>query len=203
MFFNLIKLCIILNSKNNFNFEDLDGNRIELINLKKVADIALLDMHDWSTNPKFFEYLEFPESKNIEGTQQQLDKMLSRMDEGEHYWCIKLKEKKQFIGTLRINEVDFRKKFCGLGYGINPEFQGKGLASESLQLALNFLFKILKIQKISCLTMSLNLPSINLVKKIGFKQEGLLRNHYLDYKGNMHDAIIFGLLQKEYFETRD
>jgi [ribosomal protein S5]-alanine N-acetyltransferase len=192
-----------LTRQKNFNFEDLHGNRINLINLKKIAKSVLPDMHAWSTNPKFFEYLEFPASKSIEETTHQLDKMISRMGEGDHYWCIELKDQEKIIGTIRIADIDVRKKICCLGYGLSPEFQGKGYGFESVKLAMDFLFKILQIHKLTGYGNPSNLPSIILAEKIGYKREGLLRDHYLDYKGNRTDAIVFGLLRKEYLKIND
>ncbi|MGY5146739.1 MAG: GNAT family N-acetyltransferase [Candidatus Nitrosopumilus sp. bin_7KS] len=192
-----------MTEQKNFNFEDLHGNRINLINLKKITKSILPDMHVWSTNPKFFNYLEFPASKNIEDTKQQLDKMISRMNKGEHYWCIQLKDQEKIIGTIRITDIDVRKKICCLGYGLNPEFQGKGYGFESVKLAMDFLFKSLKIHKLTGYANPLNFPSIMLAEKMGYEREGLLRDHYLDYKGDRTDAIVFGLLREEYLQLKD
>lgn len=125
------------------------------------------------------------------------------MDQGDHYWAIKLKDQNKFIGTIRITDIDVRKKICLLGYGLNPEFQGKGYGFESVQLAMNFLFEILHMHKLTGYAAPSNLPSIILAEKMGYKREGLLRDHYLDYKGNRIDAIVFGLLREEYLHLKD
>jgi len=189
--------------QNDFlNFEDLHGDRLDLINLKNVVNVALSDIHEWSTNPKFFEYLEFPPSTNIDETKKQVDRMLDRMDKGDHYWCIKLKDKEKFIGTYRVLELDIKKKMCAIGYGINPEFGGQGYAIEASRMVFDYLFKKFDIYKVSTHIYSTNIKSIKLAEKIGFKREGLLRKYYLDYRGNRHDCIIVGLFKDEYIAAK-
>ena len=77
------------------------------------------------------------------------------------------------IGTVSLGHVtNFPYCSCILGYKFDPNFQKKGYALEALQIAIEYAFKGLKLHKIKAYILEDNLPSINLVKKLGFNYEG-------------------------------
>lgn len=54
----------------------------------------------------------------------------------------------------------------------------------------------MKLHRIEAFIGPHNLPSQKLVQKMGFKKEGLLREHYCK-KGVVEDSIVFSLLRRE------
>ena len=54
-------------------------------------------------------------------------------------------------------------------------------------------FTDMECRRINVLVETDNLKSINLVERLGFKQEGLLRK----YNENGHDCYIYGMLKQE------
>ena len=83
--------------------------------------------------------------------------------------------------TIYIGNVSFRKK----GYG-----------SDALKTLLNYGFNELNLNRIYCEVFSNN-EAIKVYRKIGFKDEGVLKEHYY-CDGKYWDSYILGMLKKEW-----
>ena len=59
-----------------------------------------------------------------------------------------------------------------LGYGLGVDFIGKGYASNAVRVILRFAFHDLKLHRLEANIQPHNLPSIALVKQLGFSKEG-------------------------------
>jgi ribosomal-protein-alanine N-acetyltransferase len=85
-----------------------------------------------------------------------------------------------------------------IGYSItNEQYLHKGYMTEANRAIIRFGFREMELNRIEAFTSPDNFASIKLLQRLGFKEEGLLREHY--FKDNcMHDSLCFGLLRKEY-----
>ncbi len=181
-------------------FKDLSGNRITLIDLVENGYKSLNDMHEYSREPLFYEFMEYAPHKTIDETKQYLDKLINRASSPvNHYWCIFLKEQDKLIGTFGVINIDERKGHAEIGYGLSPNYWGCGYFNETLDVVLNHLFNERGFCRVSAITQTNNVPSINALKKAGFKIEGVLRHYYLSLKDNKrYDAALMGLLKEEF-----
>ena len=62
-----------------------------------------------------------------------------------------------------------------------------------LDFIFTYAFKVMQCRRISILVSKSKKPSLNLVQKLGFKKEGLLRA----YRENGEDCYILGMLKQE------
>ena len=69
--------------------------------------------------------------------------------------------------------------------------------SEAIVSIVNYGFHNMNLERIEAFVSPNNMPSIKLLKRIKFKEEGLLKHHYFD-NNKMDDSIIFALLRFEY-----
>lgn len=67
--------------------------------------------------------------------------------------------------------------------------------------ALDYAFNIMKLHKVCGQALSFNKQSIRFHTRMGFQQEGLLRDHHLA-KGVHYSIVCFGLLHNEWPEIR-
>ncbi|NJP19736.1 MAG: GNAT family N-acetyltransferase, partial [Hydrococcus sp. CRU_1_1] len=58
-------------------------------------------------------------------------------------------------------------------------------------------FNFLELNRIEAMVMLENLASMKLLNKLGFSEEGILKE-YGFWKGKFHDLRIFSLLKKDY-----
>ncbi|CAM3424577.1 GNAT family N-acetyltransferase [Aequorivita lipolytica] len=83
-------------------------------------------------------------------------------------WGITTKESDVLIGSICLWNFSEDKKTAEVGYDLDPEFQGKGIMSESLKAVLEFGLNQRGFETIEAYTDYRNLPSKKLLKHHGF-----------------------------------
>lgn len=96
--------------------------------------------------------------------------------------------------------VQFKGVFPGgvsdWGFYVAPN-SSKGTGKKIGATALNYAFSTLKLHKICGQALETNTPSIEFHKRLGFKQEGILREQQR-IQGIYHTMVCFGLLSEEW-----
>jgi RimJ/RimL family protein N-acetyltransferase len=123
----------------------------------------------------------------------------SRENNRDIKWIIESREKaSSSIGFVGLYNVDLINKNAEIAIILGErEFRGRGIGEESLRLVCGFAFKYLGLNLISAQILSSNQPSLNLFRKIGFKEEGLLKNR-IYRNGTWHDIVLMRLLSEEW-----
>ena len=108
-------------------------------------------------------------------------------------WSIYLKKGFKFIGYAGIWRID-REHFRGeIGYSLFPEFRKYGYMTEALTVITKTAFGKINLHSIEANVDPQNKKSIHLLEKLGFIQEGYLKeNYYLD--GKFYDTALYTLL---------
>lgn len=110
-------------------------------------------------------------------------------------WGIALKTDDKIIGSCGYG---IRDEFIAeIGYELAKAHWGRGIMTEALDSIIDWGFRSLELNRIEALVMVNNIASIQLLKKLGFFEEGLLRE-YGYWKGQFHDLKIFSLLKRDY-----
>lgn len=97
-------------------------------------------------------------------------------------------------GFVNINELG--GQVADWGFYTAPD-SPKGTGFQLGQAALSYAFDILELHKVCGQALEFNERSVRFHLRIGFQQEGRLREHY--YDGHEYHAVIcFGLLRHEW-----
>lgn len=109
------------------------------------------------------------------------------------------KEEGELVGAVALF---FQEAFNTgeLGYWIGRPFWNQGYATEAAGRIMEFGFEELKLNRIFGRFMENNPASGSIMKKLGMKEEGHLRQH-VRRMGSYYDIKIFGILKSE-FEDR-
>lgn len=92
------------------------------------------------------------------------------------------------------------RRFRGeIGYELHSDYWRQGYMTEALDAILEFGFTELGLNRIEALAMVENDASAGLLRKVGFQEEGVLRQHDF-FKGAFHDMRLFALLKDEYLQ---
>lgn len=138
--------------------------------LRKLAPEDKHDIFQMRKNPKMHEYTDTKPDANIEETEAYIEKMLKGIAENKWIiWAIEHKRSKKAIGTISIWNIDREKATAELGYGIIPDFQGKGLMKEALSAVVNYGFEAMKLKALEAYTEENNLRSSKLLESCKFK----------------------------------
>lgn len=96
----------------------------------------------------------------------------------------KQKNPKEFVFAIEIDgeavgSIGFNKIIQGhkaeMGYWLGRKYWGKGLMTEVVKYASRYAFKAFKLRRLQAYTFPLNKASMRVLKKNGFKFEGVLK----------------------------
>ena len=106
----------------------------------------------------------------------------------------------ELIGSCGIHAINPDYYSLEIGYELHPDHWGMGLATEAVKGMLSYCFKVdftFPINRVAATT-DLNSPrSISVLNKLGFQEEGVLRE-YGYWKDRFHDVRLFSLLRKDF-----
>jgi diamine N-acetyltransferase len=110
---------------------------------------------------------------------------------------IELIAEKITIGTIDIFDFDAYHKRAGVGILIAEEkFRHKGYAKMALHCLINYCFDTLQLHQLFCNIIENNTESLELFKKIGFKEIGT-KQDWVKTTGGYLDVKMFQLLKND------
>ena len=172
-------------------FPILHTDRLDLVEIKQshLADIYKLFSDENVT--RFYNLLPLTNEKEA---QKSIDWFQSRFkDKLGIRWGIAVKGQYNIIGTLGFN--NFTKKHrAKIGYDLQTKYWNNGYITEALMAIINFGFNNLEINRIEAELMQGNVISEKVLKKLGFKNEGVLRE-WMFWNGKHYDMIMYSLLK--------
>lgn len=147
-------------------FQELASDRIVLRRLKKSDKKRVQFLR---SDPGVNQYVKRPKAN----TEKKALEFIGMIQEGmkiakHYYWVISLKTDPKMIGSISLWNFSDDRQFAEVGYDLHPEFQGKGLMTETLKLVLEFGFERLKLNSIEAYTQNNNQPSIKMLVNNGF-----------------------------------
>lgn len=102
------------------------------------------------------------------------------------------------IGSTGLHQIKKEDRNAVLGVFIGDKnYWNKGYGKDVITTLLNYGFNKLKLHRVDLSVYDYNKRAINLYKKLGFKTEGIKRDHIF-YKGKFHSEIQMGILEKEW-----
>lgn len=142
-------------------------------------------------------WLSFPQITNdVEDTKLFIKKSIKRLSENNGYWA-SIWHKGQIAGSIGYLYIDWNARKTEIGYWLGNDFVGRGLTTMACRQFISHAFNDLRLEKIEINVASGNSKSRAVPERIGFKQEGIIRN-YEFLNGEYHDRIVYGLLKEEW-----
>lgn len=112
--------------------------------------------------------------------------------------AICLNESNLYIGNVYLTDIDMINRSCESHILIgNKKYWGQGYAKEALEKLLKFAFNERGMNRITAYILETNTASIKMHKKIGYQQEGVMRDAVLK-NGLFHNIIILSILNSEF-----
>ncbi len=101
------------------------------------------------------------------------------------------------IGSTGLHGIDKNKQATfGIMIG-DRNYWNKGFGSDAARTILDYAFTELKLHRIELLVYNYNHRAFKVYKHLGFKKEGMKREHNF-YKGKYHDTILMSILDREW-----
>ena len=104
---------------------------------------------------------------------------------------------KRPVGSVSLKNISHSMGYAEIGYGIADAYHGKGLATAAISRLIDKVFSETPLRKLIALVHVDNSASRRVLTKLGFREEGLLCEHYV-IQGRPVDEIFYGLLKREW-----
>lgn len=163
----------------------------------EISDV--FDFYTYRSNPEVTKYQGF-DVMTVEQSEEFIKGNSTRFFGTAGEWIqygIENNETKQLIGDCAIKLDQHDTRIAEIGITISHLEQKKGYAKEVLIGILGFLFNKSGIHRVVEIVDAENLASINLLKSVGFRQEGhFIENIY--FKGKWASEYQYAMLKREW-----
>lgn len=96
-----------------------------------------------------------------------------------------------FMGTCGLYMINSRHQKACLGYDLDPDFWGNGYAYEAIEAMINKCQISFNLRRIQAEVMQNNTKSINLLEKLDFQKEGILKQYEKWGNKGFVDLLMF------------
>ncbi|MHC1749321.1 MAG: GNAT family N-acetyltransferase [Cellulosilyticaceae bacterium] len=170
----------------------------ERLILRKIKYIDERDLYKVLSNPEVAKFDYFYPVEKLKQVRQFISRYNEEIKQEEEItWGIILKQKNKLIGTCGLGNFEAAARRAEIGYALAEDFWGNGYGTEAVAKAIAFGFNTINLNRIEATVTPGNQASINLLRKLHFKQEGIVRQR--DFiKGKLEDGVIMALLKDEY-----
>jgi len=108
-------------------------------------------------------------------------------------WGICLKrENGSLIGDCEMFDFANQSK-AEIGYWLGAAYQRQGFMTEAVTAVVRYAFDVMGLHRIHAFTSTSNLSSVAMLEKVGFQQEGVLRQFTLR-DGTWDDSAVLAIL---------
>lgn len=109
--------------------------------------------------------------------------------------------KDQYIGNMGLFDISKAAKKAEIGYWLDAGRQGKGIMTDCVARLTDYAFGTLGLNRVYIHCAAGNQKSRAIPGRLGFTQEGILREEQCLY-GMYHDLVVYGMLKREWVGRR-
>jgi RimJ/RimL family protein N-acetyltransferase len=171
----------------------------ERVRLRAIERHDLPRFVAWFNDPEVRKGLNFFHPMSLVEEERWYEEMLDR-DQLERPLAIDVREEDDWIhiGSCGLSELDMRIRQCEIGISIGARsYWNQGLGTDALTTLLKHAFQSLNLNRLALRVFAGNERAIRVYRKLGFQEEGRLRQAHYD-EGKYEDVIVMGLLRDEW-----
>jgi ribosomal-protein-alanine N-acetyltransferase len=183
------------------SFPTITTERLILRNFNESDVVAVFELFSDDRTTEFYDFSTF---SSIEQANKLVATHIRRnaaQDGSSHRWAICMSDDPgHAIGSCGFHSTNKSFQSIEIGYDLRPDHWGKGYAFEAVSHMLGFCFLShfpFRINRVSATTNLESRKSIALLQRLGFSEEGILRQ-YGFWKNQFQDVRLFSFLREEW-----
>jgi len=147
------------------------------------------------SDPLVMRYWSTPPWTSAASAQDMIARDQKTMPTGEHLRLgIERVDNEELIGTCTLYELNVQCRRAGIGYVLGARHWGRGYMNEALLALLHYGFADLDLNRVEADIDPKNAASARILERLGFTQEGFLRERWI-VDGVKSDTALYGLLR--------
>jgi [ribosomal protein S5]-alanine N-acetyltransferase len=103
----------------------------------------------------------------------------------------------ELVGNINLKNISLMMQHGELGYTVGEKFQGRGIGTLMVKEMCLKIFRETEMRKLFAYVHDANFGSCRVLEKVGFRREGLLREHYM-INGKPENEVFYGLLRSDW-----
>jgi [ribosomal protein S5]-alanine N-acetyltransferase len=176
-------------------FPELDTPRLRLRRIAATDAPALFGIH---SDREWMRWYGVEPVSSLAEAQQLAERFAQWFDAGSGIrWGLERKQDGRLIGTCGLFRWNKSWHNCVTGYEVARDCQAQGYMRDALTVALDYGFDCMDLHRVQAETHAANAASIALIKRLGFRLEGVHR-HQACWGGRFHDLQCYSLLAPEW-----
>ncbi len=173
----------------------IDSNlELRQLKLSDATDIFEIINSQREYLGKWLPFVAF--TKELKDTQRFVDSIINVPKDKIEY-TFSIRKESQLIGLIGLKNSDLANKKTEIGYWLSKEFQKQGIMTKSVEKICEFAFINQGFNKIQIKCAIENRSSSNILKKLGFKLEGIERDGELLAENLFTDVEVYSKLKNE------
>lgn len=190
------------------------GQEVELISYQRTLDLELPrrterlrlrrhrpddgpSLHRIYSRPEIARYLLDEPWTEDDATQQVHDRhSKTDLDGAAGALALIIEHDDQPIGDVLMWSTDRERRVAEIGWVLDPDHGGRGLATEAVRAVLDLAFGHYRLHRVAAQMDARNAASITLAGRVGMHHEAHLRQDWWN-KGEWTDTVVFGLLASD------
>jgi RimJ/RimL family protein N-acetyltransferase len=168
------------------------------VRLRAYREDDLKNVMAWVNDPAVTRYLHEMRPRSVVEEREWLERTMRNDDPGSFSLAIDSAEG-EYLGGIGLMHIDRRNRSAEVGIVIaRPDDWGQGLGTEAMMLILRHAFEEMNLHRVQLRVYDFNERGMKSYAKIGFVEEGRLREALIRH-GKRHDVLIMGILAEEFF----
>lgn len=176
---------------------------IDLIKINAATELTRISMHDADdifrlidqNRDKLRQWLPFVDATHTAENTRAFINSLQSQHSREMVFTITYESK--IAGLIGFKDIDRANKKLEIGYWLAPQYEGRGLVTESCRTLISKAFENMKMNRVQIKCGVGNERSSRIPKKLGFRFEGI------EHEGERHqdryiDLEVYGMLRSEW-----
>jgi ribosomal-protein-alanine N-acetyltransferase len=141
--------------------------------LRKIIDSDIHEIYKGLSNPKVIKHYGVSFS-TLEATKEQMEWYKNK---SQCWWAICSADKPKFYGAGGLNDISTEHKRAEIGLWLLPEFWGRGIMKEAMQMICKHGFEELGLHRIEGYVESHNANCQKAMAKLDFELEGTMKDY--------------------------
>ncbi len=174
----------------------------ERLRLRWLEERDVDALYEIFGDPAVIRYWSSPALTDRKAAARLLQEIRDYAAQGTLYqWGVTLRDGDQVIGTVTLAWINREHRRADVGFALAATAWGRGYATEAVARLIDYAFDDMQLHRLGADVDPRNERSIRLLERLGFRQEGLLRERY-HLGGEVQDSLILGLLRREWVSRR-
>ena len=174
------------------------------LSLRPLTAGDLDDVHAYYSRPEVTRYLYW-DTRDRERSREALDdysRWTTLDGEGDGLvLAMVAREVGRVVGQVSLHWYSEEHRQGEIGFVVNPDYHGRGLAREAAAAMLRLGFEDLGLHRIAGRCDARNLASARLMERLGMRREAhLVENEFV--KGEWTDELVYAMLEQEWLAGR-